>query len=87
MRRFPMQTAGNHQVQHEPQVVVEANGDPFAQPAQLAHGPALEGLHSRVKGSHQERTVEPYPLECLPQDPRAQGLEINRDVGQLGHRV
>ncbi len=57
------EAAGNHQVQDQPKVAVEADRDAFADPPQLADSFALGGLNGRFGGSQQKRARDANPLE------------------------
>ena len=49
-----MQSAGNHQVEHQPEVTLEADGDALANAAQFAGDAAFGADQRRVDGSQQE---------------------------------
>src|SRR5258708_36714023 len=48
LRRPPVQTPRNHQVQHQPQIALHSNRDAFADAPQLAHGAALNTRQRRL---------------------------------------
>ena len=50
------------------------------------HAGAEDGAQRRIDGAEQERAAEPHALEPLADDARLQRLDVDRDVGQLGHR-
>ena len=80
-----MQTAGNHQVQDEPEIVVEADGDAFADAAQGAHFFAVDRGERRFDGAQQKWAGEAHALERLAQDARFERFDVDGDVGELGH--
>ncbi len=71
--RPPMQTAGNHQVDDEPQLAVEADRDAFADPADLAHDAAFDARQRRIGGAQQGDAGDSHPLERLTDDARLEG--------------
>ena len=83
--RLPVQAAGDHQVDHKPQLVLEADRDPFAQAAQLANFLAGDRFKRRLERAKHKGTVDPHSFEFLPDDSSFKCLDIDRDVGQFGH--
>src|SRR5258708_40003 len=83
--RPPVQPASNHQVQHQPEVAVYADGDPLSDPSQFAHGAALHIRNWRLYGSKQKRARESNSLDRLPHDARFEGADVGGDVRQFGH--
>ena len=57
-RRLPVQSAGDHQVQHQPQVVVEPQRDAFADAPELADDLAARRIERRLERPQQERAVD-----------------------------
>ena len=55
-----MKAAGDHQVEHEPEIVVEADGDAFADAAQAGHFAALDGAERRIDSAQQERAGDAH---------------------------
>src|SRR5215831_19016849 len=66
--RFPVQPARDHQVDHEPQISVEAESDPFSDAPQTADGSAFHGGNGRVGGPEDEWTGDPHSLKRLARD-------------------
>src|SRR5260221_3008537 len=64
----PVQAARNHQVQHQPQFIFQADGDALADSSQFANsftvGIAQWGIHA----TKQERTRETNALQRLTED-------------------
>jgi inhibitor of KinA len=82
-----VQTAGDHQVQDEPEVAVHANGDAFADAAECAHGAAF-GVGKRGLGSSKEkRAGDSNALDRLTEDAWFECSEVGGDVGEFGHVV
>ena len=85
VRLLPVQAAVDHEVQDEPEVVVQAERDALAEPAQAADVPAVRRGERRVHGAQEERAGQAHALERLVQDASLQRLDVEGDVGQLGH--
>ncbi len=81
----PVQAAGNHQMHDEPEIVLQADTDAFAHPAQAPDLFAFRFANRRSGGAQEERTGNAYALECLSDDARLQRVEIKHDVGQFRH--
>ena len=79
-----MQTARNHQVQHQPEIAFQANRDSLADPPQFAHAAALHTRKWRLYGPKQKRARQPHPLDRLPNDPklRQRAAEFLRGQGK-----
>ena len=82
-----MQTTGNHQVENEPEVLIDADGNALADAAQLADGAALEVLKRRVHGAKEKRTREADANERLAEDAGFERGDIGGDVGEFRHDV
>ncbi len=80
-----MQAPGDHQMEDQPIVAFEAERQSFAQPPQLRDKAAFEGIKGRIDGPEKKRACSPDAPQRLSQDPLFQGLQIDRDVGQLWH--
>jgi hypothetical protein len=58
---LPVQPSGDHQVKHEPGIVVEPDRDAFADAAQFGDGPSDRVLRFRLDGAQQEVTFSRTP--------------------------
>ena len=81
-----MKSAGDHQVQHEPEIIFEAKTDAFAQPAQLHNPFSFDTREWRFRSAQQERrrnvrTFEPSILNSFLKRP-----DVGDDVRQFRHR-
>ncbi len=85
--RFPVQSSGDHQVQHEPQLIIQPDGNPLAQSPQLANGLAVSRFQRWLTGSQQERAFQADLLQALTHDAAFKCIKIDRNIGQLGHRT
>ena len=84
-RRPPVQAAGNHQVQHQPEVAIHADGDALADAAQFADGAAFAVRERRFDGAQQKRAREPHALERLADDARFERADVGGDIRQFWH--
>ena len=85
--RLPAQPPRDHQVDHDEAIAVDADHDPLAEPLDRLDDRAGELLRRRRHRAQHERARDPDPLERLADDQRAQALDVDRDVGELGHRA
>jgi alkanesulfonate monooxygenase SsuD/methylene tetrahydromethanopterin reductase-like flavin-dependent oxidoreductase (luciferase family) len=84
---FPVQPSGDHQVKHEPDIVVEPDRDAFADAAQSGDGPSDRVQRFRLDGAQQERTFQPYTHQRGVQNPSLKRIQIDGDVRQFGHGI
>lgn len=82
---FPAQTTGDHQVDDEEVLGVQLDRDPLAQAPQSDDPLAAALLERRIDRAQDERAGEAHALQDAVDDTRLEGLEIDRDIGQLGH--
>ncbi len=80
-----MQASGNHQMQHEPKLSFEADGDALADPAHLPSGPALHLGEGGAGGAQKKRARQPNAFEGPAHDPLFQRFHVHDDVRQFGH--
>jgi hypothetical protein len=80
-----VQPAGNHQVQHEPNVAIYADSDSFSNPSQFAHHPAFNTRERRLNRSQQKGTCESNALDRLPEYACFKCGEVGSDIRQFGH--
>jgi len=83
--REPPQPPGDHEMENKEQVVREAQNDPLPQPPHLDDGLSLHFFDRWLDGADEKQADDPYPFENPIHDPRPQGVDVDRDVGQLGH--
>lgn len=72
-------------MQHEEQVAVEFEDDARPEPAEAADGPAEGGVEGRVEGADEERVGDADAVEGAAGDARAEAVDVDGDVRQLGH--
>ena len=80
----PLQAAGDHQVDHQEQLVLQREHDALAEPAQAEHLPALGRGDRRHGGAQQERVEQPDAQQAGAEDAALEALEVDGDVGKLG---
>jgi hypothetical protein len=80
-----MQPAGNHQMNHQPVIVLEAERDAFPNPFQLHYPLAFQRGDRRKRGPQHEHVRDEDAFENTSHDPTLERLQINRDVRQLRH--
>ena len=72
-------------MKYEPEIVVDTDGDAFADATQCADGFAFSAGERRVRGAEQEGAGETDLSECLPEDARFKGGDVGGDVGEFRH--
>src|ERR1019366_3616282 len=82
-----MEPAGDHQVNHQPQTVVEFHRDALAGAAHTDDVVPEEGGHWRLHRTQKERTPDDRRPQAVPDDAGSQRLYIKFDVGEFGHRA
>jgi len=80
-----VQPAGNHQVKHQPKIVLYSNGDALADSPQFAHHMALDTGNWRLCGSKQKGVSKSHSLERLCDDAWLEGTDIGDDIRQFRH--
>lgn len=82
-----MQPSGDHEVQHQPEIIVETNCNALADTPQFAHHVTLGAADRRLRSAQQKRAGNPRLLEGLTDDAPLKCADVGRYVGQLRHRV
>ncbi len=81
-----MQTAGDHQVNREPEIAVETERDAFADATHLAHDATFDARERRVRRSQEKRAaLETHAFERLTDDTGLERGDVRGNVRQLGH--
>ena len=81
----PVEAAGDHEMEDEEEVVVEAEDDALADAAERADGAAFDGLDAWDGGAKKEGRGDAEVFERLADDAGLQRGEVGGDVGELGH--
>ena len=82
-----MQPARDHQVQHQPETVVEFQADAFADSYQRPHRPPFDAFNRWIYGSQKKRIAQPHLLKLLADDARLQRAQIRGNVRKLRHAI
>ena len=80
-----MQSAGNHQMQHQPQLVFKSDANAFAQPSQRHDFLSFGDGKGRRCCAQQKWRGDLHAVERLIQNAPLEGLEIDDDVRKFGH--
>ena len=80
-----MQSSGNHEMNHQPQVIVQTDGHAFANPPQFANLAALDIAERRYRGTKHEGASHPDSLQSSAHDSRSERRQVGTDVGEFGH--
>src|ERR1019366_1401725 len=70
LRRLPMQAAGNHEVEHQPQVAVDADGDALADATEGPDGAPFHASQWWIGGAQQKHRANAHVFERLAEDAR-----------------
>jgi hypothetical protein len=80
-----VQPAGNHQVQHQPEIAFHSNRDSLPDSPQFAHNAALHIRNWRLRGSKQKRARQSHALDRLPDDAWFERTDVCGDIRQFWH--
>ena len=80
-----MQAPGDHQVNDDPQIIVQPDGDAFADPPELPHHLSLHLGDRRLRGAKNKGARDPHLLECPADDSLVERAQIGIDIGEFGH--
>ena len=81
----PVQPSRDHEMQHQPQIALEADGDALADALELPHAPAARQREGRLRRAQQEGARKAHPEQRPPHDARFERGEVGGDIRQLGH--
>ena len=82
---MPVQAAGDHQVQDEPEIAFQADGDALADAAEFANDAALGIGEWRKRGAKKKGGGDSNAHERLREDAGFECGEVSGNVGQFGH--
>ena len=71
----------------EPQLVVELDHDALAEPMHAAHDATDDRIERRLDAAQGEHVEDRVPGQRLADDPPLERFNVDRDVGELGHRA
>ena len=81
----PVQAAGDHQMQNQPEIAVHADRNSLSDSAQLTHDLTFHILQRRFCGAEEEWTGDADLLDGLTENSRFECIDVCGDVGQFGH--
>jgi len=84
---FPVEAAGDHEMQDEPEIAFEADADAFAEAAELEDFFAERVRERRSGGAEEKRTGDAEVLEGFIEDALVESIEVDGDVRQFRHGV
>jgi hypothetical protein len=79
------QAAGDHQVDHQEELALQAQHHALAQALDAHHLPALGAGDRRQRGAQHEGVEQLHTPQHLADATLRQAFDIDGDVGQLGH--
>ena len=82
-----MQAACDHQVENEPEVAIDPDGDTLADAAQFAHSATLQVLERGLHGSKEKRAREADAFEGLVEDTHFERGQVGGDIREFRHDV
>ena len=83
----PVEAAGDHEVEDQPEMVIEAEGDALADAAELVDGTSFGGGERWLDGAEEERAGEADALKSTADYARFERVDVGGDVGELRHGV
>ena len=83
--RQPLESARNHQMDDDEEIVFEREHDSLAEAADRDDFASFEGGRGGLDGAEHERVRQPQFLERMAEHARLEGLDVNRDVGKFRH--
>jgi hypothetical protein len=75
-----MQTAGDHEMQDDEQVVVEPEDDALSGSADVSNALVNDLAERRLDGSEQKRGSQAHLEELLADEPALERLDVDRNV-------
>ena len=81
----PVQPPGNHQVQNQPEMALQTNGDTLADAAERLDVLSFHGLQWGVRRAEQKGAGDPDTFQALMRDALLQRFDINHNVGEFRH--
>ena len=82
-----MKAAGDHEMEDEPEIALEADTDAFPQSAKAHDSLAESGVKRRTRSTQEKRADDADGLKSLTEDALFECFEVNDDVWQLRHAV
>jgi hypothetical protein len=85
--RLPAESTGDHQMEDQEQLALRFHDNALAEPVEVDDGSPFHRRERRIDGAKKKRRGEPHAFDAVSDDTRAQRVEIQQDVGELGHLV
>jgi hypothetical protein len=85
-RGEPLEATEAHQVEHEEELALELDHDALGEALHTGDAAALRVAPGGQRGAQEERRAELDLVEHVASDEALQALDVDGDVGQLGHR-
>ena len=83
----PVKTAGDHEMENEPEVVLEADTDAFAEAAEVDDSFPKGAGERRSYGSEEKRADDADSVDGLAENARFERFDVNDDVGEFRHAL
>jgi hypothetical protein len=80
-----MQSAGNHQMQDQPEILFEADTNPFPEPPQVQNALANRTADWWHRGALQEWADDAHRFEPLPKNALFESFNVDDDIWQFRH--
>jgi hypothetical protein len=75
-----MQSAGNHQVKHQPEVTFYSNRDSLSDSPQFSREASFHIRYWRLHGAKQKRAGQSNVLDPLPDDASFKGANVSGKI-------
>jgi hypothetical protein len=85
LRWAPVQTASDHEMEDQPEIAVQADGNALADAAKLANVAAVCGAKRRFDRTQQKRATQAHARERLPEDAWFESIYVGSNIRKLGH--
>ncbi len=82
-----MQPAGNHQMQHQPEIAFHSDRNSLADAPQFLHRASLHICNRRLCGAKQERARQSHAFDPLPNDASFKRGHVSGDVWEFRHAL
>jgi hypothetical protein len=80
-----VEAAGDHQMQHEPEIAFYSKGETLADSPEFADDAALDIGKWWLRGSKEKRAAQAHTLDWLPNDSRFKCSDVGDDVRKFRH--
>jgi len=80
-----VQASGNHQVQHQPNVVFQADANALPKPVQLDHGFPFKVSQRWDRCAQEKWACDTHMIETLTENAFLERFDVHNNVRQFGH--